>query len=437
MGRRQGAEVTETQEYLTGRGSMAILYFSDILKKVEIDPKDVKLIRHSLSDKGFRSCYDVGQVVEYTRQQKESFSNGYKYWAVFISDSGNYARFYGLYRVGKHVPATADVAPEGFPHPEWFNGESAYYELMPVEELSEYENRLLIDWGPSAKMWHQKGTTDKPIVALRGDLKKLFPGYDDVLLSFEALKEIFSNAGAYSDWKVALSSVKGVYLISDTFDGRLYVGSAYGKDGIWGRWSEYSATGGHGHNKLLEATLNTFPDRRNYLKWSILQVLPKNTTDDATIAVENKWKDRLLTREYGYNKSEIGWAVEKIVLEAISLLEKIESNPTWKEWCRNYSVYEPSDIDGLHGRLAKLFHEAYETNALLSNYRDIIERAKLDEGQISDADENWLTGLSTEELIACITYHFRRDHFVEGALISSSVASGALLRMLLELQKRR
>ena len=78
MGGWQDAEVTETQEYLTGRESMAILYFSDILKKVEIDPKDVKLIRHALSDKGFRSCYDVGQVVEYTRQQKESFSNGYK-----------------------------------------------------------------------------------------------------------------------------------------------------------------------------------------------------------------------------------------------------------------------------------------------------------------------------------------------------------------------
>jgi hypothetical protein len=416
---------------------MAVLFFSDVLKKVDIEPKDVKLIRHALSDKGFRSCYDANQVIEYTRQQKETFSNGYKYWAVFISDSGNYARFYGLYRVGNHVPATADVVPEGFPHPEWFNGESAYYELTPVEELAEYHNRLLIDWGPSAKMWHQKGTTDKPIVALRSDPQKMFPGYDDVLLTFESLKEIVDNGGVYSDWKVALSSVKGVYLISDTFDGRLYVGSAYGRDGLWGRWSEYATTGGHGNNKLLEATLKAFPDRYRYLKWSILQVLPMSTTADATIEVENKWKDRLLTREHGYNKSEFSWESEKLVLEAISLLEKIEKNPKWKEWCRNYSVYEPSDVDGLRDRLRRLFHKAYETNALLSDYQDIIERAKLDEKQISNADEGWLADVSTEELMACITYHFRRDHFAEGSLINSSVASGAMLRMLLELQKRK
>ena len=33
---------------------MAILNFSDVLKKVGLDPKEVKLIRHALSDKRFR-----------------------------------------------------------------------------------------------------------------------------------------------------------------------------------------------------------------------------------------------------------------------------------------------------------------------------------------------------------------------------------------------
>ena len=33
---------------------MAILNFSDVLKKVGLDPKEVKLIRHALSDKQFR-----------------------------------------------------------------------------------------------------------------------------------------------------------------------------------------------------------------------------------------------------------------------------------------------------------------------------------------------------------------------------------------------
>jgi hypothetical protein len=62
---------------------MGILCFSDILRKVNIDPAKVKLIRHALTDKGFKQCYDKHMVYEYTCHQKTSFSNGYDYWAVF------------------------------------------------------------------------------------------------------------------------------------------------------------------------------------------------------------------------------------------------------------------------------------------------------------------------------------------------------------------
>ena len=41
---------------------MAVLYFSDILKKVGLDPKKVKLIRHALSDKVFKECADKGKI---------------------------------------------------------------------------------------------------------------------------------------------------------------------------------------------------------------------------------------------------------------------------------------------------------------------------------------------------------------------------------------
>ena len=56
---------------------MAILNFSDVLKNVGLDPKRVKLIRHSLGDKAFKECYDKNMVEEYTRVQSETFSNGY------------------------------------------------------------------------------------------------------------------------------------------------------------------------------------------------------------------------------------------------------------------------------------------------------------------------------------------------------------------------
>ena len=46
---------------------MAILNFSDVLKNVGLDPKDVKLIRHALSDERFRECYKAGRVSLYAR----------------------------------------------------------------------------------------------------------------------------------------------------------------------------------------------------------------------------------------------------------------------------------------------------------------------------------------------------------------------------------
>lgn len=66
---------------------------------------------------------------------------------------------------------------------------------------------------------------------------KRFTDYFDLIVDFSELKEIVENQ--YSDWKTIVSAIKGIYLITDTKTGLLYIGSAYGEDGIWGRWSEY------------------------------------------------------------------------------------------------------------------------------------------------------------------------------------------------------
>jgi hypothetical protein len=70
-----------------------------------------------------------------------------------------------------------------------------------------------------------------------------FPAYEDIDLSFEEIETLVRNSRL--DWKAALESVKGVYLITDTKTGKRYVGSAYGESGIWSRWCAYAATG-HG-----------------------------------------------------------------------------------------------------------------------------------------------------------------------------------------------
>ena len=279
---------------------MAILYFSDVLRKVGLDPAKVKLIRHALTDKGFKSCYDKNMVLEYTRQQKSGFSKNYDYWCVFISGKGTLAKLFACYRVGNSVPDTPDAMPKDFPHPEWFQGENAYFDLEHIDLLKDYEGRLTIDWGNSARMWHQKGTTEKPIVAIQADEKKVFSGFENLILTYDELKEIVENPTIYEAWHTALSSVNAIYLIVDRETGKQYVGSAYGKDGLLGRWSCY-VNSLHGNNKLMKELICDHPERYHYFQFSILQILPKTATDDEVIQTESLYKKKLLTIPFGMN----------------------------------------------------------------------------------------------------------------------------------------
>ena len=62
--------------------------------------------------------------------------------------------------------------------------------MEPVDLLKDYEGKLVIDWGGSARMWHQKATTEKPIVAIESKNQKPFAGFEQLILSFDDLKEV-------------------------------------------------------------------------------------------------------------------------------------------------------------------------------------------------------------------------------------------------------
>ena len=270
---------------------MGILCFSDILRKVNIDPAKVKLIRHALTDKGFKECYDRHMVYEYTCHQRSGFSSGYDYWAVFISDAGTLAKFYALYKVEGSVPDTADRIPLNLPEREarGFNGDGAVFQLQQVDILQEYEDKLTIDWGKSTRMWHQRGSTEKPVVSIQPDKKKVFSGYEDLVLSYNDLKEIVDNQDVYDAWHTALSSVYAV-------------GSAYGEGGLFERWKCYVETY-HGGNKRMKALLEQYPDRYRQFQFSILQILPKTVTDDGVVAIESVYKKKLMSFKFGLNEN--------------------------------------------------------------------------------------------------------------------------------------
>lgn len=281
---------------------MAVLYFSDVLNKVGIDPKKVKLIRHTYAHETFRACVEKRMILEYTSHQKKGFSKGYEYWCVFVAGKGTYAKFISMYKVGDSKSDTPDMIPEGLPESEArnYSGENEIYELEKLNLLEEYENKLIIEWGNSARMWHQKGTTEKPIISIQLDEKKVFSGYEFLVLSYDHLKEIVENETVYSEWHTALKSVYAIYLIVDTETGKQYVGSAYGNDGLLGRWRCYVATQ-HGNNKLMKQVVCEYPERYHAFQFSILQILPKTITDEEVIKIESKWKEKLLSIKFGMN----------------------------------------------------------------------------------------------------------------------------------------
>ncbi|WP_315795709.1 GIY-YIG nuclease family protein [Bradyrhizobium sp. SZCCHNRI3043] len=132
---------------------------------------------------------------------------------------------------------------------------------------------------------------------------RAFPGFENIDLSFDELETLVRNNRP--DWKAALSSVKGVYLISDSNTGKRYVGSAYSIDGIWGRWCNYAATG-HGGNAELRQLVSdpTLEYCRKFFRFALLEHRPNLTSDEIVFQREGFWKRILLSRgEHGLNRN--------------------------------------------------------------------------------------------------------------------------------------
>ncbi len=127
----------------------------------------------------------------------------------------------------------------------------------------------------------------------------LFPGYNNVRMSHAELSLLVSKEEP--SWKAALSSVGGIYLITDTMVGKLYVGSACGEGGIWQRWRAYAETG-HGNNTELRVLLTQQGTKyADNFQYSILEIADLQDSVEEICARECHWKNVLLSREFGYN----------------------------------------------------------------------------------------------------------------------------------------
>ena len=121
--------------------------------------------------------------------------------------------------------------------------------------------------------------------------------------SSKELREIVSNNKL--SWKLALSYIKAVYVITDTKTGKLYIDSASGNSqGLWQRWECYADFRElTGENKEFENLVNK--NGRNYIqdnfKYFILEIFDTKTRWEYILERKNYWRNVFETKKFGMN----------------------------------------------------------------------------------------------------------------------------------------
>lgn len=178
-----------------------------------------------------------------------------------------------------------------------FNGVGYKYE--PINEFEKYFGKVTIEFKNKSQNMVRKASSvinDCKLLQILEDTfdNDIFPGYENVNISWKELERVI-NKGT---WKTALENQKGVYLLTDRNNGKMYVGSAYGGNMIHGRWSAYIVNG-HGGNKELKNL--DFDYIKNNFNYSILDIYKSTVNDSVILKRESWWKNTFQTREFGYN----------------------------------------------------------------------------------------------------------------------------------------
>ncbi|WP_139112691.1 GIY-YIG nuclease family protein [Hoeflea olei] len=227
-------------------------------------------------------------------QTKRNFSRPFV--VALIVMPGAKWLFAGLYAVEGKPEA---VTPEGLLEFRW------RYPLRRVEAEKAPHGRIVVSYDYRSRQTYPYAESHQHQLVVSEILKEPpsvagFPGFREVNISLADLKVIIGQSLA--DWRAALSSVKGIYLITDPGTGKAYVGKADGVWGFWGRFCAYADTL-HGANHGLKMRIED-AGIEAALDWrlAILEVVDLHADNALVYARESFWKTVLMTRDpHGYN----------------------------------------------------------------------------------------------------------------------------------------
>lgn len=269
------------------------LTLGPILHSAGVDLTSAHVIRHAFvrehEDSGLRGIHQdstAEEILEYTRRQSSRPGvfplSPPATWIVFIREGGDRARFWAVLQNRGELSSDDERL--------------RLFDLALSEQLSDLRNRLVIGWR-SPRTWRINATTAAgyPVMEIADAEPIPFPGFDALVLDHPQLQAVMREH-RYASWRTALASVVGVYLITDTRDGRHYVGKADGVENIRQRWNAY-ATNGHGGNVELR-TLD-----RSTFRFSLLRVFDPATPTRVIDAAESHFKHALDSRRHGLNRN--------------------------------------------------------------------------------------------------------------------------------------
>ncbi|HQE59785.1 MAG TPA: GIY-YIG nuclease family protein [Spirochaetota bacterium] len=258
------------------------------------DKKNTKLMFHM--DKygsDINPHYNIAKFENFQKEHWNIFFANTKYILSFWYE-GKVAEFIGCYFldtpiIDKVIDPKTNEERDRYRFPN----------MRKIDFLSEYNNRLFINWTNPSANYGRWVNDDKYEIHSIKPSKDNSIGSVPVLshqirIDYPKLQKLFEYQIDNEDWKNYLSQRSGIYLILDKQTGEQYIGSASGQQGIWQRWKDYAETGDGGNELLKNKNYSNF---QFCILWATL-----NSTDKEIIKnAEIEYKNNLGTKVFGLN----------------------------------------------------------------------------------------------------------------------------------------
>ena len=297
--------------------------FNDLLVSEGISPENTVVFRHRPTEPELRKAlpwfaaehpelFNAYQQTQASIRVENALKRltGHGYVASFIGHEPGKALFVALYSIDSSRPLTRQEFTVSAGYEDltklgsktWVTDHRTHedrtsiewFELTNSDFYSHWKGKLVVEWPPPERAWWRRSHNNNlTIRAIHEEsmLDSVMPGWQSMTFTWDELQMIPTS------WRERMSQWRGIYYIVDVSSNKGYVGSAYGKDNIIGRWGTYATTG-HGGNKLLRGR------KPSNLRFSILERVSPDLDVAEVVRIEASWKQRLNTMvPHGYNEN--------------------------------------------------------------------------------------------------------------------------------------